>query len=407
MHRLYVIGAGPGARNCLTGRGEELCCSLPELYAFKRYRSMIPERAVRLFGPQIEPSLDDLAESLALHDTGLLISGDPCLFSLLRRLKERFGDAVVEVVPAPGALQALFARLQEDWEEAHVVSGHGRPLTENRLCHLVKTSSMVVLFCDAQRTPAWACSCLTSSGLGHVNVAAGENLTMEGQRLVSAPAAELTDLDFSGASVVRFRNESPKTKRHWPGLPDQSFVRGAIPMSKRWVRSQILCLLALDEDSCFWDVGAGTGSVAIEGALCAPLGTTWAVEREEEGISLIAENATRLGALNLTAISGFAPEALVDLPDPTHVFIGGAGGQLAAILDEIRRRGPGIRVVLSAITLETNSQAASLLEGSGFTDVTAVQVAATEWRKAGASHLAMAQNPVTLWAAMTAGEEKP
>ena len=115
-------------------------------------------------------------------------------------------------------------------------------------------------------------------------------------------------------------------------------------MTKREVRAVSLSYLGLQEDSVAWDVGAGTGSVSVEMALHAWNGRVYAVEQKEEGIELICANAKKNGCANLTPVSGRAPDALQELPAPTHVFVGGSGGALEQILKtalEQKSPGPG------------------------------------------------------------------
>ncbi|EEX49234.1 bifunctional cobalt-precorrin-7 (C(5))-methyltransferase/cobalt-precorrin-6B (C(15))-methyltransferase [Jonquetella anthropi] len=406
MGKLFVIGAGPGNPGGVPLRCLELARSLPKVYAFDRPRRLLSGllgRPVEPFGPKLDPSLDELEWALAEGDVGLLVTGDPCLFSLLDRLRKRFGPDAMEVLPASGALQSLFAKLKEPWEGAVVLSGHGRDLTGERLAGTVKANRLTVLFCDKDHTPAWACRVLEEFGLGGVSAAAGERLDHDDERIASGAARDLADLPFGGMSVARFLNGSP-SGRFWPGLKDESFTRGHVPMTKRFVRAQILSLLAPQPGDVLWDVGAGTGSVSVELALAAPEGIVWAVEREPEGIELIRANAAALRAYNVKVVAGTAPEALEALPSPDRVFVGGSSGNLDEILQAVAARGAGISVVVSSATIETSAQAARCLVPPLFVGAEAVTLSVTEHQKIGRVHLNRAQNPVTLWYAVTAEE---
>ena len=137
-----------------------------------------------------------------------------------------------------------------------------------------------------------------------------------------------------------------------------------------------LARLGLQESSVVWDVGAGSGSVAIEAAMIARDGHAYAVERDDEGIDLILKNQAKFGTHNLSAIHGEAPAALEGLPSPDAVFIGGSGGNLPAILDVVARElRPYGRVVINAATLDTAGVAVTGLRERGFAaDVTLIQV---------------------------------
>ena len=164
-------------------------------------------------------------------------------------------------------------------------------------------------------------------------------------------------------------------------------------MTKQLVRAAALALLGVTPEDVCWDVGAGTGSVSIELALQTK--SVWAVEREEAALRIAEENRRRFGAWNLRLIAGTAPEALRELPKPDKVFVGGTGGALRETLRAIREANEHARVCVTAITLETLQAAVSELEALGF-ETAVTQLAVTKSRRAGSSHLMLAQNPVWL-----------
>ena len=128
-------------------------------------------------------------------------------------------------------------------------------------------------------------------------------------------------------------------------------------MTKEEVRTVSLSKLCLTEDSVCYDVGAGTGSLSIEMALRAHQGKVWAVEKKEDAVELIRQNKVKFAAGNLEIIEGLAPEALTDLPAPTHAFIGGSSGNLKEIVKLLIEKNPQVRIVINCITLETVSEA--------------------------------------------------
>ena len=194
-----------------------------------------------------------------------------------------------------------------------------------------------------------------------------------------------------------------ESKKVLPGLFDEDFVRGNIPMTKREVRMAVLTELALSLDSKVLDVGAGTGSISIEAALMAPEGQVWAIEKEPEGIELIKENAQRLGATNLTVLSGTAPEELIHVPEELDaVIVGGSGGKLEEILslsgDRLRVGG---RLVATAVTTGTVDRVCRYYaERRGEYEFWGYQTAITRLRPAGAHFLFQAQNPVYILVAV-------
>ena len=143
-------------------------------------------------------------------------------------------------------------------------------------------------------------------------------------------------------------------------------------------------------------MGAGTGSVSIEGAFAVPAGQVFAVERKPEAVSLIEQNRARFGVPNLHVVSGTAPEALAHLPAPDRVFVGGSSGQLREIMLCAMAKNPRVRIVVNAITLETVGEALRCFTSLGMEQVDITQINVAKGRTAGAYHLMMGQNPVYL-----------
>ena len=181
------------------------------------------------------------------------------------------------------------------------------------------------------------------------------------------------------------------------GIEDEAFIRGKVPMTKQEVRSVTLSKLQLHSGDVCWDVGAGTGSVAVE--IARLRGTSvYAIEQNPEGIDLIHENAKALGATDLTVVEGKAPEALEALPAPTHVFIGGSSGGMKEILALIYRKNPHARLVITAVTVETIAEMTQLMKEFPVEDDEIVQIQTARGRKAGRYRLMTAENPIWIGA---------
>ena len=189
-------------------------------------------------------------------------------------------------------------------------------------------------------------------------------------------------------------------------MRDDRFIRGSLPMTKSEVRAVSLSKLELVPGAVLWDVGAGTGSVAVEaapllgqmrdGAGAQEGAAVYAIEKEEEGIRLIRENKARLAPdfKAFHAICGRAPAALKELPAPSHVFIGGSGGALEAVVETVLEKNEKARLVANVATLETLAVCTKVLETFRFTDQEIVQVAAARMEKAGRYHIQKALDPV-------------
>lgn len=178
-------------------------------------------------------------------------------------------------------------------------------------------------------------------------------------------------------------------------MRDEWFVRGDIPMTKSEVRAAAISKLELEPGSVLYDIGAGTGSVSIEAAKMAPDSMIVAIERKTEAISLIRRNQEKFQTENVIVVEGEAPGALEHLPMPTHAFIGGSAGRLEAILDVLTEKNPDIRIVMSAIALETLSEILGWI-GSRGREAEIVQIFVSRAKTAGKYHMMMGQNPVYL-----------
>ena len=194
-------------------------------------------------------------------------------------------------------------------------------------------------------------------------------------------------------SVVLFTREGKETVvTH--GIPDEAFIRGKVPMTKEEVRSISLSKLQLTRNSVIYDVGAGTGSVSVEMAMQAVEGQVYAIEKKPEAVELLYKNKEKFAADNLAIIEGLAPEACVDLPVPTHAFIGGSSGNMKEILELLLSKNPKIRVVINCIALESVGEAMNCLKELPLEQVDIAQVQVAKGKKAGSYHLMMGQNPV-------------
>lgn len=187
-------------------------------------------------------------------------------------------------------------------------------------------------------------------------------------------------------------------------MRDEWLIRGNVPMTKSEVRAVSLSKLEMEmyqragRDVILYDIGAGTGSVAVEAALQGHCKKVYAIERKPEAVNLIAQNRKKFGVSDkIEIIEGEAPEVFLPLEMPTHAFIGGSGGSLREVLRHLEEKNPAIRVVINAVTLETISEVSCYLSETGRqADVSLLSAANT--RQIGTYHLMQGQNPVYIFA---------
>lgn len=176
-------------------------------------------------------------------------------------------------------------------------------------------------------------------------------------------------------------------------MRDEAFIRGRVPMTKSEVRAISLAKLELGTDGVFYDIGAGTGSVAVEAALKLHHGRVYAIEQKEEACELILANREKFGLDRIKLVRGTAPDCMKELPAPDYVFIGGTGRRFPEIMKLLKDKNPAAGIVINVIALETLSQVVAWLnETDTQAEIISVQVAKA--KQAADYHLMEGGNPV-------------
>ena len=386
--RIDLIGCGCGAGS-LTAEASKALAAAELVLGAERLLPLAPEGAARLPAKTKNEILSAIREASCAR-LCVLFSGDSGFYSGARLLLPELREYEVHLLPGISSLQLFAARLGEPWQDWKLCSAHG---LDCDAVAAVCAGRPAFFLTGGKNDPAALCRELTEAGLGFLPAAVGEELGLPGERIRRAAAADFAAERFAPLSVLLVQ-PAPLPPARTPGLPDGAFLRAeGVPMTKQEVRAAILSKLAVGPEDCCWDVGAGTGSVAIELALHA--GRVYGVERDEGALTLALENRERLGAWKLRLILGEAPEALAALPAPDAVFVGGSGGKLKEILYAVGNANPRARICVSAITLEGLHNAYSTLRELGYeTEVT--QLSLSRGKKSGELTLMLAQNPAFL-----------
>lgn len=341
------------------------------------------------------------------YDTAAVaLSGDTGFFSGARGLLEvlnRDGGFEVKVIPGISSAGYFFSRIGAGWEDVCFLSLHGR---DADLEGAVGVHKRVFILCGGSNALKEICERLLHAGLSQVRLTVGENLSLANERISEGTPETMREREVSGLTVVLAENPAagrtlPRPLTH--GLPDEAFLRGKTPMTKLEVRSVSLSKLALTENAVVYDVGAGTGSVSVE---CARLSSgirVFSIERDPEALELLEKNRQQFSLSNMEIVAGTAPEALEELPAPTHVFIGGSGGSMGRIVETVLRKNGTTRFVANLITPESLAAVMDLPRDLPVTDPEIVMVTAARSKKAGNSHLMLGANPV--WIVAFSGRE--
>ena len=386
--KLTLIGCGCGC-DTLTAEAREAIGRAEVLVGAPRLLKAFPDAAERKPALSTNGILEALKQTGG-RDTAVLFSGDSGFYSGAGVLLEALEGEETVLLPGISSLQLLSARLNEPWQEWRLCSAHGRDCDP---VAAVCGGKPVFFLTGGKQGPSELCRQLKEAGLGFLQAAAGENLGMPGELIRRGSAEEFAQRSFTPLSVLLVR-PAPRATYRCPGFPDGSFLREeGIPMTKQEVRAVILAKLGVGSDETCWDIGTGTGSVAVELAMQAK--RVFSVERDGRALALAERNRQKLGAWNLRLIHGTAPAALTGLPRPDAVFIGGSGGSLRETLQTVYDANPVARICISAITLETLHEAAETLKTLGYgTEV--IQLSVSRTRRAGERTMMTAQNPVWL-----------
>lgn len=390
-----VVGIGPGSRDTMTSQVLEAVERADCLIGAKRMLSAFAAPDKTAF-EAISPAdiSDHIHSNRSCRRFAVLMSGDVGFFSGAKKLLPLLEDCSVRVLPGLSSLAYLCSKLARSYEDTLTVSLHGR---DDDPAGYVRTNGSVFFLTGGERGVNELCRSLVRSGLGQVRVHIGQRLSYPDESILSATAAELTEGSYDSLSAVLVENDSPDSSRAF-GLPDSAFLRlESVPMTKSEVRAVCLSKLCLSEDSVCWDIGAGSGSVSVEMALLSARGRVYAIEKKEDALSLLRQNAERFGACNIIPVYGSAPEACRELPVPTHVFIGGSGGNLSDIFSMLLSKNPHVRIVAAAVTLETVAELTECMKRFPFTETEAVSLTVARDRRAGPYRLMTGQNPIYIF----------
>lgn len=329
----------------------------------------------------------------------ILFSGDTGFYSGCRSLVEALREileAEVTVYPGISSISALAARTKVCWQDARILSTHGVPDASwipaflKAVRHNDKVFAITSGAEDLRRMGELMCA---ETRLQDCQITAGFNLGGESEALLEVTPEECRNLSLSGLCTVMVKNPHPLHLRLTPGLADETFIRDQVPMTKEEVRILSICQLQLREGAVVFDIGCGTGSVTAEIAALSPSLQVYGIEKKAGAADLTRRNVSEMHLHNVTVVEGEAPECLPPLPTPTHVFVGGSGGNLMDIMDYLMALNREIRVVLNAVSLETLAEIRELETRYGLElDIRQIQVSRS--RKLGSHHLMQAQNPV-------------
>ena len=405
--RISIVGAGMGTADQLTGLGSR---RLREAQAVVGAPRLTEGLSGELAGHAV----------LASHRTGeiveflknekwtravFLVSGDTGFYSAASGAAAAFEEQgwETELVPGISSMSWFAARLGKNWQNMAVLSCHGRDVDP---AGWVRSHGESFLLLGGKIGVRELCAALLEGGLSDCRLWIGENLAAAEERIEAGSPEQIllsdTNRPFGSLCCAVAENTRAVNAAFCSfGLPDSAFVRGKVPMTKSEVRALSLTKLGLRPGAVCFDVGSGTGSVSVEMGLALKswgAGAVYAVEKKEEALELTRINGERfLGNWKgFHVVPGSAPEAFAGLPAPTHVFVGGSGGELLPVVEQVLEKAPGARIVVNAVTPETVAELLQCRKRFRFAVWEMIQVRVDTFRAAGNYHMPCAGNPVCI-----------
>ncbi|MBI1324044.1 precorrin-6y C5,15-methyltransferase (decarboxylating) subunit CbiE [bacterium] len=364
MSRLRIVGIGDDGIVGLTDQARRILGEADLVIGTTGALSLLDEvqKPKITLEADMNSALEQLRAAIADQKSPVLVSeGDPLFFGVTRFFCDRLGKDLFEVHPHVSSMQLAFARVKESWDDAYLTSLGGRALEPT--LDRIRTADKVGLFPSEDIPPKRLAREMLSRGIDNFRAYVCENLGSPDERVTQAKLEELARMDFHPLNVmilIRSPDKPSRMKgsgrRRLFGNANEAFAQSqpkaeltTIPE----VRAIALSYMDLRPDSIVWDVGAGSGAVAIEAAQLAFRGTVYAVEPEAADVSLILANSETFAVSNVRTIVGRAPEVLKDLPDPDAVFVGGTGRRVDPVLTSVYDRlHAGGRMVVNVVTID-------------------------------------------------------
>jgi precorrin-6Y C5,15-methyltransferase (decarboxylating) len=371
--KIPIVGVGGDGLGGLPAPSRDLVTNAEVLLGSDGTLALLPElKALRRpIGTDLQEVVDFIKSNLGKKRLVIVATGDPLFYGVARYLCDRVGKDSFDVIPHVSSMQLAFARIKESWEEAYLTDVGKRSLDE--VLDRIRTAETVGLFTSERHGPPQIARELLAQGIDYFRAFVCENLGGPDERLTQGELAEVAAMEFDPLNVLILkrkpnRPDMPRAGRNLMrfGNPDETFAQsrpksGLITQAE--VRALALAQMDLQPGSVAWDVGAGSGSVAIEAAQLVGSGMVYAIEQEAPDYHLILANMESFGIKNVKPVFGMAPAVFHDLPAPDAIFVGGNGGEVARLLEaSFNALRPVGRLVVNVGTIEMLSAVYAVLK---------------------------------------------
>ena len=341
--KIPIVGVGPDGLAGLTLRSRELLTSAELVFGSDQVLRLLPELTAERV--RIGTDLPSIVERIKTNAGGkrmaIVSIGDPLFYGTARYLCDKVGPDLFEVVPHISSMQLAFARLKETWEEAYLTDLSTKSLDD--VLDKIRGAETVGLFTSEAYTPGRIAQELLARGIDYFRATVCENLGGKDERITQSELSDLQTMAFDPLNILILKRlpDRPDAQRTGSklsrfGNPDDLFAQsrpksGLITQAE--VRVLALAQMDLHTADVAWDVGAGSGSVAIEIAQLVTPGVVYAIEQDAADFHLISANLETFGVKNVKPVFGTAPAVFTGLPAPDAIFIGGNGGEISRLLE--------------------------------------------------------------------------
>lgn len=408
MVEIDLLGIGMGGRQTWTLGAAEALERADYVFGASRMIAEIPESKHPMpyyLAKDIIPKLEQIRSGSDLQWRGgivhvaILFSGDTGFYSGCSRMRESLlevGYTNIRIRPGISSVAYMAAACGTSWQDASVLSVHGKGDSSNWLAEALESiryhEKTFLIVSGAGDIRALGKG-MTEWGLEHCRIQLGYQLSYPEEKVLELTPKQCENVWQEGLYICLVQNFAWEKRMLTQGLPDAVFIRDKVPMTKEEIRETIISKLHLKDKDVVYDIGSGTGSIAVEIAARSAGLRVYAIEKKPLALELIRQNRRKHGVANLQVIEGEAPEALEALEVPDCAFIGGTNGKLQEILTLLYQKNPDVRVVLTAISLETVGQLPRILWEFGKQPET-IQMHINRAKKMGEYHLMQAENPV-------------
>lgn len=407
-----LIGIGMGNAKNITKEADEAIDAADILFGAERMLDAVKgkNKSARAIY-RADEILQYLREHKEIKKAAVLFSGDLGFYSGAEKLRlalEEDGTFQIKSYPGISSVAYFAAKLGVSYQDAALSSIHGRQA--NVAMTVARNEKSFFLL--SGREDVWnfvkMLQNFFAEKVSALALSVGYQLSYPEEKIITGGADEIEDWLQSektgdGLYLVFVKNPLASSYSLTHGFRDEVFLRDKVPMTKEEVREVSISKLQLGQHAVFYDIGSGTGSISVEVASISDTIAVHAFEQKEEAVALLQKNSEKFGLKNITVHHTKAPEGMDGIESPTHVFIGGSGGNLLEIVKKVAVKNAAARVVINAISLETIAELTELEKQVPVHDMEVIQLQVSRAKKAGRYHLMQGGNPIYI-VSFTLGE---